>query len=234
MAFDFASVARFVTRFVVQQLPTAAASAAATAVFGLLISYFQVGHTSAKAPAEQVQAAGAAEIEQLRSERALMLEAIRVRRLAEQEAAERMTEIKNTAESARAALKEPTSGTGATAKETAPLPPSRRVAQVSEPRREVNKDKPKPSAQPQQSVQQKPVDPLIIPPAAALAPAPESKGSVSTVLDAASGITRKAVGTVGDAISWVAGLPSSIFSAKDKVSGEATPHTSNGVIKATW
>jgi hypothetical protein len=84
------------------------------------------------------------------------------------------------------------------------------------------------------SAQQRSADPLLIPPVASAPPAPESKGTVSTVLDAAGGITRKAVGTVGDAISWVAGIPSSIFSAKDKVSGEPTPHTSNGVLKATW
>jgi hypothetical protein len=212
-----------VSKFCLEILP----AVVAFAVVGYLLSSFQPDRADgALPPAEVIQSTRASEIEEARSDRAMMREVIRTRRIAEEQAAEQAREAKVAAENApppSPPVKE--ASPAASAKEAAPLPPPRRVAQA--PRSEP---KPKPQAKP--AVEAKPATAPIPAPQVAEAlppPAPpveENKGPVMFVVGKAGELTRKAV----EAVAWVVSMPASLMTVKGKIFGETPPPQQSGHI----
>jgi len=101
----------------------------AFAVVGYLLSFFQADRADgALPPADVIQSTRASEIEEARSDRAMMREVIRTRRIAEEQAAEQAREAKIAAENAPPPPVKEASAPGP-GKEATPLPPARRVAQ---------------------------------------------------------------------------------------------------------
>lgn len=206
------------------------------AVVGYLLSYVQADRADVKLPPDEIiQSARASELEEVRSDRAMMLDVIKNRRIAEQRSAEQAREAKIAAENTPP-LVSPSAEVApaaATAKETAPLPPVRRVAAAprSEPatRSEAkNKPQPKPAAEPKLAAAPLPIAPAPTEPVAA--PPEPSKGPVMFVVDKAGEFGRKAVATTGEAVAWVVSMPASLMSVKDKIFGESPPPQQNGHI----
>jgi hypothetical protein len=186
-------------------------------------------------PDEIIQSARASELEEARSDRAMMLDVIKNRRIAEQQAAEQAREAKIAAENAPAvATATPQTAPPATAaaKETAAVPPARRVAAApasrSEPApRAEAKNKPKPAAEPKVAAAPLPIAPAT---AEVAAPPPEpSRGPVMFVVDKAGELGRKTVATTGEAVAWVVSLPASLMGVK-KIFGDSPQQQQSGHI----
>jgi outer membrane biosynthesis protein TonB len=216
-----------VSKFCLEILP----AVVAFAVVGYLLSFFQPDRADgALPPANVIQSTRASEIEEARSDKAMMREVIRTRRIAEEQAAEQAREAKIAAENApppSPPVKE--ASAASPGKEAAPLPPPRRVAQA--PRSEP---KTKPQAKP--ALEAKPATaPLPGPQAAEALPPPaapveENRGPVMFVVDKAGELTRKAVATTGEAVAWVVSMPASLMTVKGKIFGETPPPQQSGHI----
>jgi hypothetical protein len=187
----------------------------AIAVVGYLLFYLQADRADGALPAENViQSTRASEIEEVRNDRAMMRDVIRSRRIAEEQAVEQAREAKIAAENAAAAAPPVQDAPSAVAsKESAPLPPVRRVAQAPAMRSEA-KNKPKPAAEPKAAAGPLPIAPQT----AETAPPPpapeESRGPVMFVVDKAGELGRKTVATTGEAVAWVVSLPASLMGVK--------------------
>jgi hypothetical protein len=217
------------SKFCLEMLP----AVVAIAVFGYLISYLQADRADGALPPQNViQSTRASEIEEVRNDRAMMRDVIRSRRIAEEQAAEQAREAKIAAENAAAAAPAASEAAPAVAaKETAPLPPVRRIAQAPAARGEAkSKPQPKPAAEPKAAGA-----PLAIASQAAESapPAPpveESRGPVMFVVDKAGELGRKTVATTGEAVAWVVSLPASLMGVKRIFSDSPPPPQQNGHI----
>ena len=225
------------SKFFLEILP----AVVAIAVVGYLLSYVQADRADVRLPPDEIiQSARASELEEARSDRAMMLDVIRNRRISEEQAAERAREAKVAAENAPAVAApsaEATPPGAVAAKEPAPLPPVRRVAAAtrsessprSEPatRSEV-RNKPKPAAEPKVAAAPLSIAPAATPPLAA--PPEESRGPVMFVVDKAGELGRKAAATTGEAVAWVVSMPASLMSVKNKIFGDNPSPQQNGHI----
>src|SRR5215210_5706716 len=209
------------SKFCLEMLPTVVA----IAVVGYLLSYLQADRADGALPAENVvQSTRASEIEEVRNDRAMMRDVIRSRRIAEEQAAEQAREARIAAENAPA-TKEVVSVTAA--KESAPLPPVRRLAQTPVARSEV-KPKPKAAVEPKAAAAPLPISP----PVAESAPPPveENRGPMMYVVDKASELGRKTAATTGEAVAWVVSLPASPMGVKRIFGDSPQPPQQNGHI----
>jgi hypothetical protein len=211
------------SKFCLEMLP----AVVAIAVFGYLISYLQADRADGALPAESViQSTRTSEIEQARSDRAMMRDVIRSRRIAEEQAAEQAREAKIAAENAPAASPPGKEASSVVAsKESAPLP-VRRPAHAAGVRSEAKtKPQPKPAAEPKAAGA-----PLAIAPQTAETPPPppqaeESRGPVMFVVDKAGELGRKTVATTGEAVAWVVSLPASLMGVKRIFSDSPPPQS---------
>lgn len=221
------------SKFCLEMLP----AVVAIAVFGYLISYLQADRADGALPPETViQSTRASELEEARSDRAMMRDVIRSRRIAEEQAAEQAREAKIAAESAPpAATPAPAPGTeqaapATAAKASAPLPPVRRVAQAPAARSEAkSKPQAKPAADPKAAAAPLPIAPPTAENAAPMQQPEESRGPVMYVVDKAGELGRKTVATTGEAVAWVVSLPASLMGVK-RIFGDNNPPQQSGHI----
>jgi hypothetical protein len=216
------------SKFCLEMLP----AVVAIAVVGYLLSYFQADRADGALPSQNViQSTRASEIEEVRNDRAMMRDVIRNRRIAEEQAAEQAREAKIAAENAPAAPAANEPLPTVAAKESAPLPPVRRVAQAPMARSEAKaKPLPKPAAEPKATGAPLPIAPQAAESAPPAPPPEESRGAVMFVVDKAGELGRKTVATTGEAVAWVVSLPASLMGVKRIFGDSPPPPQQNGHI----
>jgi hypothetical protein len=216
------------SKFCLEVLP----AVVAMVVVGYLLSFAQADRGDGALPSEQViQSTLASEIEEARTDRAMMRDVIKTRRLAEEQAAEQAREAKIANESAPAAA---TPVKEASPAVTTPLPPAKRVAAApaAAPRAEA-KIKPQPKPEPKSASAALPVPPPPVEPAPAVVQVQESRGPVMFVVDKAGELGRKAAATTGEAVAWVVSMPASLMGMKKVFSDSPPPQQTGHILKGS-